>query len=178
MQIRMTLLALLLGGVSIPVWGADPSPEPPADITCRLESGTATLSAEGGPQGALLKLATPSYSGSAKFTFNGGSTPARLKFRFTVALMMQTFTVTDGKRTLRSTLGWGNNRTVVYWDKAGRNTSNKALAAVTMVMETTRKGEVEVTVTTARGVELGKELSVSWLQNDPRLRNDRLLGTK
>ncbi len=173
MRMAIGLLALLSGGISGTVQAADPSPEPPADITCRLESGTATLSAEGGPQGTLLKLATPSYSGSAKFTFNGGSTPARVKFHFANARLMQRFTLSDCKHTYQgSHLG---GRSVYSWDKSGRSINNQALAAVTMVLEATAKGDIEVTVSTARGTELGKDLSVSWTQYFERMRKNRLI---
>jgi hypothetical protein len=177
-QIRIALLAMLLGSLSASVWGADPSPEPPADITCRLDSGTASLSAEGGPQGALLKLATPSFAGTATFTFKGGSTSARLKFRFANTRMMQSFTLSDGKRSYQGSLGWGSNKTVASWDKSGRSAPNPAVAAVTMVMELTKAGDIEVTVSTARDMELGKEIRVSWQQDYRKARADRLLGTK
>jgi hypothetical protein len=126
----------------------------------------------------LLRLSTPSYSGTATFTFNGGSTPARLKFLFANTRVMQSFHLSDGKRSFQGTLGWGSTKTVTCWDKRGNIISNRALAAVTMVMEPTKKGDIEITVSTARGTELGKDLRVSWTQYLFEGRSDRLVGTK
>jgi hypothetical protein len=127
-----------------------------------MNKGTANLSAEGGPQGTSLKLALASSHGTASFTFKS-VTPTRLKFHFPDMRAMWSFTLTDGKQTFHTRLPSSGPR-VAHWDKAGNSTSNQALAAVTMVMETNEKGDMDIAVSTAPGVALGKDLKVSWVQ--------------
>jgi hypothetical protein len=142
----------------------DVSPEPPPGVTCRLDSGSGTFKATGGPRGVLVAVSNPGYNGNATITFKSAP-PSRVKFRFANVQHLQTFTLNDGKHTFQHASGWTGARTVLYWDQTGRSVTTPKSAAVTMVLEPIKAGGVEVTVSTARDVELGKELKVYWLQH-------------
>jgi hypothetical protein len=165
MRTRIAMLLACLGiGMSLSLVGAaDPSPEPPADVTCRLDSGAGAFAAKSGPTGTTVNVTNVGYQGNATFTFKM-ATPPRLKMHFANVRAMQTFTLGDGKRNYPVTTPWTGGRTVSYWDKNGRAVSNGALAAVTLVMEANKAGDLEVSLSTARDVELGTELKVYWVQ--------------
>ena len=58
-----------------------------------------------------------------------------------------------------------DGKTTRHYDRLGQIVAEPGLAAVTLVLETTKTGDVDVTVSTARGVELGKELKIRWRKN-------------
>jgi hypothetical protein len=148
------------------LYGADaPSAEPPADVTCQLVSGTGTFESKAGPAGTeiLVRGAANGYQGNSTITFGAGVAPARLKFRFAGLRVLQRFSVSDGRRTFQANLGWGAGRTVAYFDRSGNTVATAARAAVTMILEPTKSGDVEVHISSTRDVELGKELKVNWL---------------
>jgi hypothetical protein len=142
---------------------ADPSAEPPADVTSKIDMGSAAVSAATGPEGTTLDFARTSYQGTATVSFKS-STPAWLRLRFPAVRNMQTLTVSDGKRSFSCATAWSGGRTVVWFDKAGRTVTSSTMAAVTMVLEANKAGDLEVTLTSARGMEPGAELKVSWMQ--------------
>jgi hypothetical protein len=154
---------LVLGSLSAVRSADDPSPEPPADVTCKLVSGTGTLTASSGPRGTLVRISGPGYTGNATCTF-GKVSPSRMKFHFAGTRGMQTFRISDGKHNYTSQLVGVGGKTTTYFDRLGRTVTEPTLAAVTLVLETTKAGDVEATVSTARGVDLGKELKVHWMQ--------------
>jgi len=166
MRTRMTVaLACTLVWGLFPEVFAGPSPEPPADVTCRLDNGAGTFEASSGPGGTEVRIkgAAGSYTGNATITFGAGAATPRLKFHFAGLRTLETFTLTTGKYSFQGQLGWGAGRTVKHFDKTGRQVSGPALAALTLVMEPTKAGDVEISISTNRDVELGKELKVNWL---------------
>jgi hypothetical protein len=163
MKASMIALACALMWGLFPEVYAAPSPEPPADVTCKLDSGAASFSAVGGPKGTTVDVARAGYQGNATFTFKS-ATPARVLFRFGGVRQMQTLTVSDGKHSFSCPGFWTGTRTVSYFDKSGRAVNNSALAAVTMVMEPNKSGDLEVSLSSARDMELGAELKVNWVQ--------------
>jgi hypothetical protein len=164
MKRAIALASVLLLGTLCRVRAADDnSPEPPPDVTCRLDSGSGTFKATGGPKGVLVQITNPGSDGNATITFKAAP-PSRVKFRFANARYLQTFRLNDGKHTWQHASGWSGARTVLYWDKTGRSVTSPPSAAVTMVLEPTKAGGIEVTVSTTRDAELGKELKVYWLQ--------------
>jgi hypothetical protein len=162
---RMILTFVLAGSVLVALRAATPAPEPPADVTCRLDNGTGTLHASGGPGGTEIRIkgAAGSYSGAATIAFGSGAATPRMKFHFAGLRTLESFTLSSGKHSFQGRLGWGTGRTVTYFDKMGRQVSGPALAAVTMVMEATKAGNVEISVSATCDVELGKELRVNWV---------------
>jgi hypothetical protein len=138
------------------------SPEPPVDFTSRLDSGGGTFTATGGPAETLVRVTGAHFQGSATFTFKS-MTPSRLKFRFANVRALQSFTLSDGKHSYTGQFV-GAGRTVTHWDKLGRNVTNPGLAAVTMTIEGNAAGDIDVSVSTPRDVELNKELKINWIQ--------------
>ncbi len=143
----------------------DASPEPAADVVCKLDSGSGTLTASSGPGGTLLSVTSPGFSGNATYTF-GAATPPRMKFRFVGTPLMRTFRISDGKNSYSSQLLDTGGKTTTYHDRLGGVVTDPALASVTLTVEATKAGDIEVSVSTVRGVELGKELKVHWVQNN------------
>jgi hypothetical protein len=162
---KMVLCFVLAWSVPVDLRAATPSAEPPADVTCRLDNGIGTLQASGGPGGTEIKIsgAAGGYNGNATITFGSGAATPRLKFRFAGLRTLESFTVSTGKHSFQGQLGWGVGRSVAYFDKMGRRVSSAPLAAVTMVMEVTKAGDVDVSISANRVVELGKELKVNWI---------------
>jgi hypothetical protein len=141
----------------------DPSPEPPPDVTCRIDSGAGTLTAIGGPRETLLRISGAGYSGNATCTFKTAM-PVRVKFHLVGVNSLQSFSVTAGGRTYTSPVFTGTGKSVLRFDRLGRTVTDPSLAAVTLELEATKANDVEVSLSTARGVELGKELKVNWIQ--------------
>ena len=163
---RMIVLASVLPlAVLLELHAATPSPEPPADVTCRLDNGTGTLHASSGPRGTEIRIkgAAGGYNGNATISFGSGAATPRMKFHFAGLRTLETFTLTSGKYSFQGHLGWGAGRKVTYFDKMGKQVSGPALAALTLVMEPTKAGDVEISVSANRDVELGKELRVNWV---------------
>jgi hypothetical protein len=150
---------------SVDLRAAEPSVEPPADVTCRLTSGTGTLKATGGPGGTDIKIsgAAKSYDGNATITFGSGAAPPRLKFHFAGLRTLESFTLSTARHSFKGQLGWGAGRTVAYFDRTGKRVARAPLAAVTMVMEVTKAGDLDVRISANRDVELGRELKVGWV---------------
>jgi hypothetical protein len=162
-RIAISLAGMLFLAALAAVRAADdPSPEPPADMACRLDSGTGTLTPISKPSGTLVRISGAGYTGNATCTFKTVA-PGRLKFRFSGLNHLQTFTISDGKQTYTGQL-LGAGKMTRYYDRLGRIVSDPALAAVTMVLETDKSGEIEATLSAAKGVELGKELKLHWRQ--------------
>jgi hypothetical protein len=163
----MGLASVLAWDVLVDLRAATPAPEPPVDVTCRLDNGTGTLHASGGPGGTEIQVkgAGRSYSGNATITFGSGAATPRMKFHFAGLRTLESFTLTSGKHSFQA---WGDGRRVTYFDKTGKRVSGAALAAVTMVMETNKAGNVvEISISANRDVELGKEVRVNWLTSRP-----------
>jgi hypothetical protein len=153
---------LLLGALGAGQAADDPSPEPPADVTWTTELGSCTATVKSGPGGPTIRLTTATVSGGGSLRFKDGTTPAR----FTIRIMnkrnyAQSFTLSDGTYTLRGTSPTGAGKSVTYWDRGGREV-DLARAAVTLSLETTKDGHIDIHVRCARGVELGKQISVNW----------------
>ena len=160
------LAAVLLCGFAPLARAADALPEPPPDVAARLDSGTGKLTATGSPRGINVEVAGTNDAGSATLTF-GRATPSRLTFHFANLRGMHSFTLTDGKNAYQGTFGWNGGKTHAYFDRAGRQVNNAALAAVSITMQSAKAG-VEIAVS-ARGVELGKNLRVQWVQFNPNV---------
>jgi hypothetical protein len=145
-------------------WGASASPEPPADVDCKLVLGTGKLTVAGGPRGAVVDVAGANYQGGATLTFKKAP-PAQLTFRFANLRGMNSFTFSDGKRTYTGSAPFTNmaGNTAMHWGRNGQLVNSPALAALSMVFEVKAAGGVEVRVS-ARDVELGKEVRVNWTQ--------------
>jgi hypothetical protein len=162
-HIAMSLTGmLLLAALAAARAADDPSPEPPADMACRLDSGAGTLTPISKPGGTLVRISGAGYTGNATCTFKTAA-PGRLKFCFAGLSSLQTLTITDGKHTYSGQI-LGASKMTRYYDRLGRLVTDPALAAVTMVLETNKTGEVEATLSAAKGVELGKELKIHWRQ--------------
>jgi hypothetical protein len=144
---------------------AEPSAEPPVDVICRLNNGIGKLHASGGSGGTDIKItgAAGGYNGNATITFGSGAATPRLKFRFAGLRTLESFTVSTGKHSFQGQLGWGAGRTVAYFDRTGKRVASAPLAAVTMVMQVTKAGDVDISITASRDVELGRELKVGWV---------------
>jgi hypothetical protein len=157
----IVLASVLTWGVLGDLRAASPLPEPPADITCRLDHGSGTLHASG-PGGTEIRIkgAAGSYSGAATIAFASGAATPRMKFHFAGLRTLESFTLSSGKHSFQGRLGWGAGRRVTFFDKTGQQVSSPALAALTMVIEATKAGNVEISVSATRDVELGKELRV------------------
>src|ERR1700722_2844522 len=150
----IVLAFVLLWSVSVDLRAATPAAEPPADVNCRRTRGTATLHASGGPGGTEIKIsgAANSYDGNATITFGSGAATPRLKFRFAGLRTLESFTLSAGKHSFQGQLGWGAGRTVAYFDRTGKRVSSAPHAAVTMVMEVTKAGDVDVSISARRDV--------------------------
>jgi hypothetical protein len=153
---------LLLGALSAARSADDPSPEPPADVSWITERGASGATIEGGPRGPTIRITGAAISGAGSLKFKAGMTPAK----FTIRMMnnkrpMQSFTLSDGTYILRGEITSGTAKAVTYWERGGRSV-DLAHAAVTLTVETTKDGHIDVQVRCAKGVELGKELKVNW----------------
>jgi hypothetical protein len=156
---------LLLGAVASLRAAADASPEPPANVSWTTERGASTATVESGPRGPTVRIAGAAITGGGSLRFKDGMTPAR----FTIRMMdtkrpMQTITLSDGTFTLRGDVTAASGKSVTYWDRAGRSVG-LARAAVTLTLEHTKDGHLDIHVRCARGVELGKEVKLSWSRN-------------
>jgi hypothetical protein len=153
---------LLLGPLPA-VWAADdPSPEPPADVTWTSELGSSTATVEGGPRGPTIRVTASTVTGTGSVKFKDGKTPAH----FTIRMMNnkragQSFTLSDGTFILKGDSIAGTGKSVSYWDRGGRSV-DLARAAVTLTLEPTKDGHLDIHIRCAKGVELGKELKVNW----------------
>jgi hypothetical protein len=166
MRTRIAIsLALVLAWSTVAVVRAadEASPEPPADVTCTPDVRGGTWTAISEPSGTLLRISGSQYMGNASLAFKGGMAPTRLKFRFVNVRQLQTFTLSDGKHSYQANLG-GLGQTVVRWNRLGQYVTDPAQAAVTMTVEGTKAGDIDVNVSTVRGVALSKELKVNWVQ--------------
>jgi hypothetical protein len=147
----LILAALLCAGAS---------PEPPPDVACRLQGAGKVLLA-GGPRGLVANLTGVGNQGGATLAF-GGARPGRVTFRFANLRGMQSFTLTDGKQAYQVSLGWDGGKTTAYFDGAGRRVGSAALAAVTIDMQASPAGGVDVVVAT-RAAGRGKGVRVDWV---------------
>jgi hypothetical protein len=162
---RMIALTAVLAWLAVGELRADPSAEPPADVTCRLDGGAGVFHVNSGPAGTDIRVtgAAGGYTGTATITFGAGMATPKMKFRFAGLRTLDTFTLTSGRHSFQGQLGWGVQRSAAYFDKNGRRVSGPALAAVTLLLEATKAGDVEITVTTSRDVEWGKDVRINWM---------------
>jgi hypothetical protein len=110
----------------------------------------------------VIRLTGATINGAGRLKFKDGTTPSR----FTIRMMSnkrptQSFTLTDGTYTLRGTSMAGTEKSITYWVRGGREV-DLARAAVTLTVEHTKDGHLDVHVRCARGVDLGTELRVNW----------------
>jgi hypothetical protein len=162
---RMIALAAVLAWFASAELCAEPSPEPPTDVICHRDSGSANFHVSSGPAGTDVRItgAGGGYGGGATLTFGSGAVTPKMKFRFPSLRTLETFTLTAGKRSFQGRLGWGAGKSTVWFDKNGRPVANAALAAVTLVMEVNKAGDVEVRVSASRDVDLGKYVRFDWI---------------
>jgi hypothetical protein len=170
----MIALTAVLVWLAIGELRAEPSAEPPADVTCRRDNGTGTYHASGGPAGTDIRITgAAGYSGDATVTFGSGAATPKMKFHFVRLRTLGTFTLTAGRHSFQGRLGWGATRTVAHFDKTGKPVASATLAALTMTMEATRMGDIEVRILVNRNIELGKEVRINWRQQEFEKRKGR-----
>jgi hypothetical protein len=169
---RMIALTVVLAVLALPELRAEPSAEPPTDVICRRDSGSANFHVSGGPAATEIRItgAGGSYEGGATLTFGSGAATPKMKFRLAALRTLETFTLTAGKRSFQGRLGWGTGKSTAWFDKNGRRVANAALAAVTLVMEVNKAGDVEISVSATRDVHLGKYVRIDWVLQPPDFR--------
>ncbi len=156
---------LLLGALASPRAAEDVSPEPPANVNWTTERGAATATVQSGPRGTTIRISGAAITGGGSLRFKDGMAPTR----FTIRMLnnrrpTQTITLTDGTLTLHGDIANTGGKVVSYFDRDGRSVG-LARAAVTLTLEHTKDGHLDIQVRCARGVELGKEVKVSWSRN-------------
>jgi hypothetical protein len=156
---------LLLGAVASLRAAEDVSPEPPANVTWTTERGAGTAAVESGPRGLTIRLTGTGLTGGGSLRFKDGMAATR----FTIRMMnnkrpTQSITLSNGTLTLRGDITTGSGKVVSYFDRDGHSVG-LARAAVTLTLEQTKDGHLDIHVRCARGVELGKEVRVSWSRN-------------
>jgi hypothetical protein len=161
MRTRITVaLGFVLAGLSLlGLRAADlTSPEPPADVTwTALTGGTGTVA--GGPGGPMITITGSRVRGSGVLKF-AVAAPRRFAIRLLNQRNMPEITLSDGTYTLKASAA-SSGKAVVSFDKTGR-TAAGGPNAVTLSVETTKEGHLDIHVACGKDVELGKTLQVSW----------------
>jgi hypothetical protein len=161
MRVRITialgcaLAVLMLSAMR----AADPtSPEPPADATwTAVTAGTATIT--GGPGGPTVTITGSRVRGNGVLKF-GEAAPRRFQIRLLNQRNMPTITLSDGTYSLQVS-ALSNGKSSVSFDKTGR-TAGPGPNAVTVTVETTKEGHLDLHVACGKNVELGKTFQVNW----------------
>jgi hypothetical protein len=160
MRARITIaLGCALAGLMLSVLRAadPPSPEPPADATwTALTGGTATVA--GGPGGPTVTITGSTVRGNGVLKF-GEAAPPRFQIRLMNQRFLPSITLSDG--TYKMQVSPSTGKSVVSFDRSGR-TTGPGPNAVTVTIETTKEGHIDLQVACGKNVELGKTLQVNW----------------
>jgi hypothetical protein len=162
-------LCCALAGLLLSPLHADPtSPEPPSDATwTALTGGTATVA--GGPAGPTVTITGSRIRGNGVLKF-AEAAPRRFHLRLMNQRYSPNITLSDGTYSMQV---HASGKSASSFDRSG-HVAGPGPNAVTVTVETTKEGHIDVSVVCGRNVELGKSLQVSWA----RAVNRELLLTK
>jgi hypothetical protein len=154
-------LLLLLGGVLVSLSVARGGDDPvPPKFTCKFTKAEDEFSSSSGPDAFVLRVASKSGIGGAKFTQTEGDVPARLKIQFVHMNNLESFAVSDGTITLGGSLGCD-----LFFDKDGKAVDDKKDAVYSLKIQRSKgdKKDIEAIFTPPAGKPNGKEWRADWI---------------